>query len=342
MRADPSGTSSVATEPTFSIVVPVHNYGRYISATLDSVLRQNRDDVEIIVVNDASTDDSSNIAKSYGSPVSVIDLDVNVGPAAAWWRGLEEAKGRYICKLDADDWQLPGFLDRVESAFEQDERIGIVATSSYLYIEPSQRVLLERITSTPQLLPERQLRRELLRKFFVRMPATALRRDVVIGAAPPRNDLRLPHDWEFFLRVLRDWRGYLVPEPLAVYRVHEGSLTLTSTQRNRLREDMRRLLEVVRDPAEPGAVEPDEFGHLSLGAAEAYLGTVGPQLALTDLGRAASHVSFAIRLAAHGGLVNVLGVFSYLAYGLYRRWRRRTGDVGIPVSDLLPSRGKTT
>jgi hypothetical protein len=324
---------TAAREPTFSVIVPCHNYGRFLSTTLRSVLQQGRDDVEVIVVDDASSDDSLEVARSFGDPVRVIELPENLGPGAAWGAGLRVARGRYLCKLDADDWQLPGFLDRVEREFTRDERIGLVATAVYLYTEGSDTAIVQ-APGTSGVLDEAELRRRLLRKFFVRMPGTALRASAVEGMAP-RQDLRMGEDWDFFLRVLRGWRAALVAEPLAVYRIHGTSLTLTSTSGHRLQTELARLSAATQDPTGPSFLYRAERRSFAVGLAESYMGTIGPHLKLDRPGELLRHGKAVLRLATSVTPIDALRV-PYAAWGVWRRSLvRREGD-HHPTQGLLP------
>ena len=100
--------------PRVSVVIPVHNYGRYLRESIDSVLAQtryDRYDVEIIVVDDASTDDSLAIARRYRQQVTVLHNETNLGVAETRNRGIRQARGEFIVCLDADDHLLPDFLE---------------------------------------------------------------------------------------------------------------------------------------------------------------------------------------------------------------------------------------
>jgi len=85
-----------------SIIIPTYNYAEYIQAAIDSALKQTYGNIEIIVVDDGSIDDTQERLKVYGERIRCF-LQVNQGASAARNRGLKEAKGDYICFLDADD-----------------------------------------------------------------------------------------------------------------------------------------------------------------------------------------------------------------------------------------------
>src|SRR5580692_1468311 len=92
-----------------SCVVPCYNSEPFLAAAIDSILAQEHRPLEIIVVDDGSTDASAEIAERYGEPVSLIRQS-NRGPGAARNRGILAATGQYLCFLDADDLYRPGKL----------------------------------------------------------------------------------------------------------------------------------------------------------------------------------------------------------------------------------------
>lgn len=90
----------------FSIVIPTFNYGRFLRRAIDSAVSQKGDDFEVIVVDDGSTDDSPQIAASYGSRIGYV-RQANAGVFNAWKRGLKDSTGRFLIFFDADDRLAP-------------------------------------------------------------------------------------------------------------------------------------------------------------------------------------------------------------------------------------------
>lgn len=113
-----------------SIVIPTYNASRYMPALLDSIFRQAVDEMEVIIVDDRSTDDTVKVVKNY--PVKVIEMEVNGGPARARNRGVEEAKGDIILFFDSDVLVLDGTIKEVEDYFKKHPKtkclIGICST----------------------------------------------------------------------------------------------------------------------------------------------------------------------------------------------------------------------
>lgn len=107
--------------PTVSIVIPVYNYGAYLQEAIDSALAQARNDCEVIVVDDASTDNSAAVAKRYGDQITLLRNKINLGVAETRNRGIRHAHGEYIVCLDADDRLLPNFVESHLAAFRSFE-----------------------------------------------------------------------------------------------------------------------------------------------------------------------------------------------------------------------------
>ena len=103
--------------PSISVVIPCYNAAQFLGETLDSVLGQTYTPLEVIVVDDGSTDDSAAIAESYGPPVRVICQE-NQGESVARNRGIQEARGDWIAFLDADDVWMPTKLERQTEMIE--------------------------------------------------------------------------------------------------------------------------------------------------------------------------------------------------------------------------------
>src|SRR5687767_8482749 len=102
--------------PFFSTIIPVHNRAALVAEALDSVLKQEFTDQEIIVVDDGSTDDTPEVLASYGTDVTVIRKTKNEGPGSARNLGVEHASGDYIAFLDSDDIWFPWTLSTYHRA----------------------------------------------------------------------------------------------------------------------------------------------------------------------------------------------------------------------------------
>ena len=117
-----SNTKSNQENPIlFSVIIPLHNKEAYISRTIQSVLNQTCEDFEIIVVDDASTDNSINTVKSINdSRIRIFNRSIpGAGGYAARNLGIEKARGKWICFLDADDVYLQNHLEKTKELINQ-------------------------------------------------------------------------------------------------------------------------------------------------------------------------------------------------------------------------------
>ena len=89
-----------------SVIVPIYNTEKYLNRCIDSILSQTLNDIELILINDCSTDKSLDIINSYKKydNVSIIDLEEKLGPGGARNIGISHAQGEFICFIDSDDY----------------------------------------------------------------------------------------------------------------------------------------------------------------------------------------------------------------------------------------------
>ncbi len=117
--------------PEITVVIPCYNYGRFLDEAVESVLAQSRQDFDIVVVDDGSTDpDTCSLLDTYERPKTTVLRTENRGPAAARNTGIRASDGRYIVSLDADDRLHPRFLEKTSAVLDADagREIGFVST----------------------------------------------------------------------------------------------------------------------------------------------------------------------------------------------------------------------
>jgi glycosyltransferase involved in cell wall biosynthesis len=151
------------TAPRVSIVMSVYNGAAHLPAALDSILAQTWTDFELIIVDDGSTDQSSEILKKYSQrdPRIRVISQANTGLTLALIRGCQESRGEFMARHDADDWSEPTRLAAQVEILDQQPQIGFVSCATQ-YVGP-QGEPLEIVTrcddpavATRKLLDERQ------------------------------------------------------------------------------------------------------------------------------------------------------------------------------------------
>ena len=130
-------------EPMFSVVIPTFNRARYLPLAVDSVLRQQFGDFEIIVVDDGSTDETSKVAATYGDRIKYLRQE-NRGVSAARNAGVAASHGRWVAYLDSDDEWLEGYLQRQQELISRHpSAVGVILNSAAQAIDGKETITFE-------------------------------------------------------------------------------------------------------------------------------------------------------------------------------------------------------
>ena len=218
------------TNPLFSVVIPTYNRARLVCEAIDSVLMQNIADIQIIVIDDGSTDDTKSALARYG-PLIQYAFQENRGPAAAKNAGIRLAAGEFVSFLDSDDIWLAGKLETEVGLFRELTWAEVIVSDCQSWMEGKltsaswlkQRGLqlrsdrYDRLTDHPALWAE------------TRLAATcciSLRRNALarLGPAPFDETLEAYEDWDFDIRMYFRLTAVVCPRILAhVRRFDDGT-----------------------------------------------------------------------------------------------------------------------
>jgi hypothetical protein len=215
---------------TVSVVIPCYNYARYLPACVDSAASQQGVEVEIIIVDDASTDDSVEVATRMAATrnnVQVIRHDHNSGPVDTFNDGARRATGEFLVRLDADDLLTPGSLQRAVAVAQHFPDVGLVYGHPLHFTDgaalPEPRLAAGNWT----IWPGRQWLADRCRQGtnVITSPEVLMRRSVVehVGYQAP---LRHSHDMEHWLRIAGfSDVAYIHGADQAWHREHDQSLS---------------------------------------------------------------------------------------------------------------------
>jgi glycosyltransferase involved in cell wall biosynthesis len=210
--------------PLVSVIVPCYNLGVYIGEAIGSVLNQPYENVEVIIVNDGSTDDTERILNEIKhSKVQVIHTR-NQGLSAARNTGILNSKGKYILPLDADDKISDSYITEAVSVLENDNQLGIVYGGSCYFgdLEGSQQLEtfdMERMIFYNQIYCSAFFRRSDYDK------TNGYDTGMIYGW----------EDWEFWLSILKMGRKvHFIDKPCFYYRIRNGSMVRNMTDEQRV------------------------------------------------------------------------------------------------------------
>jgi glycosyltransferase involved in cell wall biosynthesis len=220
--------ADAAARPLWSVMIPTFNCGRYLSDTLDSVLRQapSADVMQIEVIDDHSLlDDPESVVRNTGAGrIGFFRQPANVGHIKNFETCLNRARGQLIHLLHGDDYVLDGFYSAIERAFHEVPQLGAAFCRSRLVNDQArEQGLTSLLRDGPGVLTDAIL--QLAAEQHIMTPSMVVRRAVYehLGAFDER--LRCAEDWEMWVRIAAHYPIWFEPQSLAVYRMHEDSNT---------------------------------------------------------------------------------------------------------------------
>ena len=228
-----------------SVVIPCFNGARYLGEAIDSALAQTHPDVEVIVVDDGSTDGTPAVVSGYGDRLRCV-RQPNRGLAGARNAGIRHARGPYVAFLDHDDRFLPDKLARQAAVLDARPDAGLVYCGWHFIDADGAR-----LPPTGWDVREGDVTVDLLRGNIMH-PATVVVRRTALDAAGGFDEGRTGlEDWDLWLRMaVRGVRWACVDAPLLEYRVHPGQMHRHGADR-RLRNALVIFDRVFADPALP-------------------------------------------------------------------------------------------
>jgi glycosyltransferase involved in cell wall biosynthesis len=218
--------------PKISVIVPNYNHAPYLFERLDSILNQTYNDLEILILDDASTDDSFRILRSYYSKprVQIVVNGTNSGSAFPQWNlAIHLAKGDYVWIAESDDSADPHFLETLVPLLDQNPSLGVAYCQSRLINRQGGEVG-DSLNWTSDLDPERwktnftnngrdEVRDYLIYKNTIpNASAVITRRNVIRKVLPVDTSFQLCGDWMHWGKVLLQTDLAYVAEPLNYWR----------------------------------------------------------------------------------------------------------------------------
>lgn len=209
--------------PRVSVIIPTYNCAHYLGQAIESVLSQTYTDLEILVIDDGSRDNTADVAARYGSRIRYLRQE-NRGLPAARNAAIQASGSALIALLDADDWWEPTKLEKQMAVLDRQDQIGLVYTDL--------KVIYDDGAVIPSFLASRPLAKDgyvfeaLIESAFILPSTVLLRRSCLDEVGLFDETMRSHEDIELWLRLCHRWKVAGVREPLVNRR--QGAQNMTA------------------------------------------------------------------------------------------------------------------
>ncbi len=214
-------------EPLVSVIIPTYNSGRYIKEAIDSVLAQTYKNLEIIVIDDGSMDDTRTVLEQYAGKIKYF-YKKNGGPASARNLGIKNSKGEYIAFLDSDDIWL---TDKINLQLqEMSPDTGLIGSGTHEGNKSN--FFITDITYVGLLI-----------KNAFANSGTLVRRECFnkVGFFDESDKFKAVEDWDMWLRIAREYNVKIIQRPLVKIRLREDGLCSPSNAAKMLNNELEVL-----------------------------------------------------------------------------------------------------
>jgi len=212
--------------PRITVLLAVYNGEPYVRSAVASVLAQTYRDFEFLIVDDASTDSTVATIESFGDDrIRLLRNETNIGQVPSLNRGLREARGDIVARIDADDVSRPTRLERQLAVLDAEPRVALVGSWMALVDERGRRVgsLQKILTDYVDFVFH-----TLIMRVWVSHPAAAYRREPVVALGGYDDATGPSEDKDLWRKLaLERWDARIVPEELVEYRLHDAQLSQT-------------------------------------------------------------------------------------------------------------------
>ncbi len=206
--------------PLVSVVLPVYNAEKYIQVAIESILGQSYTNLEMIIIDDGSTDNSLSIIKSFTDKrIRLVQNDQNLKLIRTLNKGLELSRGVYIARMDADDIAMPERLEKQVKYLEVHSSVGICGS----YVEIFGDQIENKVWKYP--LVDKDIRAEMLFKSPFAHPSVMLRKQIISDYNIRYNERYLhAEDYDFWVLIAEKSQLANIPEVLLKYRIHNNQV----------------------------------------------------------------------------------------------------------------------
>ncbi|RPD46902.1 glycosyltransferase [Hymenobacter sediminis] len=225
--------------PLVSVIIPNYNHAKYLPERIKSVLQQTLTDIEVLILDDCSPDNSRDVIDAYMAQDTRICTHYNEQNSGStfkqWNKGLAQVNGQYIWIAESDDYAKPTFLEELVKRLDADPEVGLAYCMSISVDENSSPIgnhydYYKEVDATlwahDFVKPGIELVRQYmpLRCIIPNASAVLIRRSVIERIGPADETMRLSGDWAYWSKILASSKVAFVAEPLNYFRQHSNNV----------------------------------------------------------------------------------------------------------------------
>jgi len=208
-------------ENFLSIVIPSYNQGRFIKQTIDSILNEGLPNVEVLVMDGGSKDETVEVLKSYGDKIQWVS-EKDKGQTDAINKGMRRTKGNILAYINSDDYYLPGTLGIILNYFNKKPLVKWF-TGDYIIVDEKNKIIQSFVVIYKRILRLFPFYWVLSIANFISQPSTFWSREVLDEIGAFDESLHYVMDYDFWMRIYRKWRPGIINEKLSAFRIHGQS-----------------------------------------------------------------------------------------------------------------------
>ncbi len=217
-------------EPLISVIIPVYNREEFINESIDSILNQTYQNFELIIVDDCSTDHTSEIIRNYSKKenrIKILTNEKNLGATSAFNRGLSFSKGKYIARMDSDDISLPKRFEKQINLFNNWTQLDVLGTGAILIDEVGNVIGKKKFPSNYH-----KIKKIIEKGVPVFDPSVMIKSDILKKIGGFDNRMAPADDYHLWLILFKNKKIISnLDEYLIKYRKHKTNLSLTEIEK---------------------------------------------------------------------------------------------------------------
>ena len=240
--------------PLVSVVIASYNHSRFLEERIRSLLAQTYNNIEIIIIDDNSTDDSTYVVSKFleDSRIRLVQNRENTGWISVSNQGFSASQGAYLLFANCDDTCEANLVAELVNCFENNKEIGLVFSRSWLIDEDGLKLsddyagreaIFRRICNRDVIISQRMMNRFLMRSCVIpNLSATLISKEAFVKTGGFLSEYKVCADWDFYFRLVQNYSVGYIAQPLNNFRQHRNTIRSATGEFNLNQEILHLLL----------------------------------------------------------------------------------------------------